>query len=441
MKTLRRPSTSIFFMVICILLAHVPTESKYHDVCIQEAEAVNLRCGPGQIIQVNSAKYGRMRTGRCIQRDIDIGCDTDILFLLDRWCSGKKDCHVVVPNKELVDANQCPNDMLMYLEYDADCVTVAEADGNKCRRERKYRASTNEGTLASLTVDQTGCGSNSSPWTIEGAPGQRVNISMLDFAYTPTSSGAKASTMTCEPYGYIVERKLGINRTVCGGVARRSHVYMSASSAVEIYINVAGMRTASSSFILNYAVIGCPDARPPDHAWYKRTADTAEMGCEWSDLSWKMTCSGNRWIGSMGNCSVARSAEVAAKKEDFKIHPVLSMGLIIGLAALILILVCVIGFGFYCMKNMFQGRQMAPQATTCCMGGTRKLRTGGSTATKKVNTWRHVSPGVTWLRNTAPRSMTRWEPGMARERGTARLATATGSRRPTSNSLRLMFNS
>ena len=52
-----------------------------------------------------------------------------------------------------------------------------------------------------------------------------------------------------------------------------------------------------------FTVIGCPDAVPPPHAWYKRNGNVAEMGCEWSDTSWKLRCEINQWVGQVGNCS------------------------------------------------------------------------------------------------------------------------------------------
>ncbi len=50
-------------------------------------------------------------------------------------------------------------------------------------------------------------------------------------------------------------------------------------------------------------VIGCRDARPPPHAWYKRNGDLAQIGCDWSDAVWEITCENREWVGEIGNCS------------------------------------------------------------------------------------------------------------------------------------------
>ncbi len=51
-------------------------------------------------------------------------------------------------------------------------------------------------------------------------------------------------------------------------------------------------------------VLGCPDIRPPPHAWYKRQGDTIQVGCETNDNSWDLACEGNDWKGVLGNCTV-----------------------------------------------------------------------------------------------------------------------------------------
>ena len=56
---------------------------------------------------------------------------------------------------------------------------------------------------------------------------------MLDFA----ASHDDGSTPSCRNvYGYILERALGINHTVCGGRGRDVALYSSESNLVEIHI-------------------------------------------------------------------------------------------------------------------------------------------------------------------------------------------------------------
>ena len=52
-----------------------------------------------------------------------------------------------------------------------------------------------------------------------------------------------------------------------------------------------------------YLALGCPELKPPAHAWYKRDGSQAVIGCEWSQTTWHLSCDGHRWSGVVGNCS------------------------------------------------------------------------------------------------------------------------------------------
>ena len=83
------------------------------------------QCHSGDVILINSAQYGRMKLGQCIETDLLLGCSADVMPLIDRECSGAPTCQVRVDNSNdyLKDINQCPKDMLAYLEIDYTCLT------------------------------------------------------------------------------------------------------------------------------------------------------------------------------------------------------------------------------------------------------------------------------------------------------------------------------
>lgn len=52
------------------------------------------------------------------------------------------------------------------------------------------------------------------------------------------------------------------------------------------------------------AAIGCADPELPEGHWYKRQEETAVIGCDTNEyLTWKITCTGSKWIGDTGTCS------------------------------------------------------------------------------------------------------------------------------------------
>ena len=73
---------------------------------------------------MNAALYGRMRLGSCVAVDLGyLGCQNDILYLADRWCSGRPECDIFVPNHDLNNANKdCVDGLAYYMEVDYSCV-------------------------------------------------------------------------------------------------------------------------------------------------------------------------------------------------------------------------------------------------------------------------------------------------------------------------------
>jgi len=50
--------------------------------------------------------------------------------------------------------------------------------------------------------------------------------------------------------------------------------------------------------ILLISVIGCEDPPLPEDAWYKRQGDTATIGCNSGEQTWKLMCAGTKWMGT-----------------------------------------------------------------------------------------------------------------------------------------------
>jgi len=74
-----------------------------------------------RVILIQSARYGRMRYGRCVREDHgSLGCYADVLPQLSERCSGRRSCSVHVPDPSLHDAQSCPKELMPYLETSRD---------------------------------------------------------------------------------------------------------------------------------------------------------------------------------------------------------------------------------------------------------------------------------------------------------------------------------
>ena len=84
------------------------------------------------MIVMTSARWGRMKTGRCLEIHSNalaalghdpmfLGCSEDVLHVMDMKCSGRTSCDVRIPD-ELDDIKPCYPDLTRYLQYSYNCV-------------------------------------------------------------------------------------------------------------------------------------------------------------------------------------------------------------------------------------------------------------------------------------------------------------------------------
>ena len=73
-----------------------------------------------------------------------------------------------------------------------------------CQTGKPIQITQSRGILASLVAAETGCGTAQAPWQLRALPGQRINITLLDFSWAATAndvfflpaSGGKSSSET-----------------------------------------------------------------------------------------------------------------------------------------------------------------------------------------------------------------------------------------------------
>lgn len=86
-----------------------------------EWESFNATCNQDEVVIIGSAKYGRMRLGKCVTKDYGhIGCASDVTSYFDSRCSGRHSCEISVI--KLHDKISCPTDFKSYLEASYECV-------------------------------------------------------------------------------------------------------------------------------------------------------------------------------------------------------------------------------------------------------------------------------------------------------------------------------
>ena len=103
------------------------------DYCQSEYFSVNCT-GASDVILMESARYGRMRAGRCVSGYGKLGCHVNVLWYMDWRCSGRRRCRVYVAEPALHHADVCHSDLTSYLEAKYSCVTGTSAPVHTARQ-------------------------------------------------------------------------------------------------------------------------------------------------------------------------------------------------------------------------------------------------------------------------------------------------------------------
>ena len=89
-------------------------------------------CGPNEVIMMKTARYGRMRLGRCVKKNFGYGgCAADVLTYMDRLCSGKRKCTLVIPDPTMRNMKPC-SELEAYLEASYECVKGKRVNQRIC---------------------------------------------------------------------------------------------------------------------------------------------------------------------------------------------------------------------------------------------------------------------------------------------------------------------
>ena len=143
---------------------------------------------------------------------------------------------------------------MYYYAYFFCIFAVAASPQNQRLSSRDLRLTSERGYISNLAAQDTGCGTVERPWNIQLHPGQKINISLLDFGgkQGPSTPGIKQ----CRVYAVIRERSVDRARNIsmCSSSKREEHVYYSATNNVEVgIVRYSRLPEHIPAFLLKYA--------------------------------------------------------------------------------------------------------------------------------------------------------------------------------------------
>jgi len=168
------------FWLVCVMVTAftlkgdtTPLEHTY--ACFNSV--LDIRCDPDQIIVFDKARYGRNDTliaSRC-NTLFTSKCDVDAHFTLNRLCSGKQKCALLV-NTELF-GDPCGYDEFLKVTYQCipniQVASQCQSLGDDPHLDHGYLASPNYPAKYYMDAECV--------WQLQVQPRQTINIILLDF--------------------------------------------------------------------------------------------------------------------------------------------------------------------------------------------------------------------------------------------------------------------
>ena len=129
---------------------------------------------------------------------------------------------------------------------------MVTAETARCRVGQPITLHVQSGYLSSAVTADTGRGAADCPWRLTVAAGQRINLTLINFARvsvptdwsrtpdpTPAADTARPRPKICYQLATLRERRYTRVLTECEGSPRRSHAFLSSSNVMEVDMIVA----------------------------------------------------------------------------------------------------------------------------------------------------------------------------------------------------------
>ena len=89
-----------------------------------------------------------------------------------------------------------------------------------------------EDILASSMSLNTRCGLHDTPWLLQAEPGQKINLTITDFAWkNDTVRGCS------QRYGYMLDTESDDVINICGGIQRKRALYLSTGYSLQVVLD------------------------------------------------------------------------------------------------------------------------------------------------------------------------------------------------------------
>ena len=125
---------------------------------------------------------------------------------------------------------------------------VLQPKSQHCNSPQTVSVKDGSGFLSSTISEDSSCGTSEAPWILEASPGQRINLTIIDFGW-----GVSHNLLNKCPvlYGHYLDyTDDGDIIDICGGTSRMKKLVLTQSHQVQIILNEGAVQ--NSRFIIKY---------------------------------------------------------------------------------------------------------------------------------------------------------------------------------------------
>ena len=102
--------------------------------------------------------------------------------------------------------------------------------------------------LSSVVTETSQCGLHGNPWTLHAQKGQKIQLKLIDFAWT--NQTVQDSNVCSKKYGYILNTNTDDIINICGGREKERIIY--ASEWHKLLIVFEGALLSDHRFLIGY---------------------------------------------------------------------------------------------------------------------------------------------------------------------------------------------
>ena len=113
------------------------------------------------------------------------------------------------------------------------------------------------GYVATVETEEHGFGSAECPWNIQVSAGQRINITLFNFARHSVAASGSMRPEVCYEIGEIKENGERKRITLCDALGRETSIYVSKSNAVSLQFVSGPTLRSLGAFLFKYDGMKC----------------------------------------------------------------------------------------------------------------------------------------------------------------------------------------